>query len=153
MEFAGGVSSVFHRRLELMSGKDLAPNRRFSKSPYPVIWRSLAHQTFDYMLRGHRIGTEPPWAPCTASPQCPKGSKWGFGGKMGHCASDNQRRINVGHNFFFRFLNPGLWWTFTPSLEVLTPNDAKSVTGTGPLWRTDLGKPSVCVCATLRVSN
>ena len=151
MKFAGGVGRVFHRRLGLREGSG-AKSAVFQvtlpgdlEPPSPSHPHVHAHGTFHW----HWAPLDAPCRLSTVSERRQKGSNRGFGGKWAIAlfymrigqSTENWCRTH----FFFRFLNPGLWWTFTPSLEVLTPKAAKSVTGTGPLWRTDLGKPSA-VC-------
>ena len=142
MKFAGGVGRVFHRRLGIRDGSG-AKSAVFQvtlpgdlEPPSPSHPHVHAHGTFHW----HWAPLDAPCRLSTVSERRQKGSNRGFGRKWAivHRMID-RRRIDVRHNFFFRFLNPGLWWTFTPSLEVLTPKAAKNVTG-------------VCACSVDRPS-
>ena len=102
MKFAGGVGRVFHRRLGLREGSG-AKSAVFQvtlpgdlEPPSPSHPHVHAHGTFHW----HWAPLDAPCRLSTVSERRQKGSNRGFGGKMGHCASDNQRRIDVGHIFF-----------------------------------------------------
>ena len=147
MKFAGGVGRVFHRRLGLREG---------SGAKSAVFQVTSCACPRDIPLALGSLGCPVP--PLSTVPERrQKGSIRGFGRKWAIVHRIINGELMSDTIFFFRLLNPGLWWTFIPSLEVLTPKHAKSVTGTGPLWRTDLGKPSVCnicvCCATMFSSH
>ena len=149
------VGSVFHRQLGLRVGSG-AKSAVFQvtspgdlEPPSPSHPHVHAHGTFHW----HWAPLDAPCRLSTVPERRQKGSNRGFGRKWAIV----HRIINgelMSDTIFFRFLNPGLWWAFTPSLEAPTPQRPQKVSLGGVLCdgRIWANRPSVqhsrieCMC-------
>ena len=135
MKFAGGVGRVFHRRLGLREGSG-------AKSAVFQVTSCACPRDIPLALGSLGCPVPPLYS---ASERRQKGSNRGFGGKWAIV----HRIINgelMSDTIFFQILESGSLVDLHTKFGGSNSKRRKKCHwgAGGPLWRTDLGKPSVC---------